>query len=44
MPFPKKIALGFILLTFAFLYFTKQNLTNLVASLYLQTERFCNIE
>ena len=25
MPFSKKIALGFILLTFVFLYFTKQN-------------------
>ncbi len=35
MPFSKKIALGFILLTFVFLYFTKQNLINLVANLCL---------
>ena len=35
MPFLKKIALCFILLTFVFLYFTKQNLINLVANLYL---------
>ena len=35
MPFSKKIALGFILLTFIFLYFTKQNLINLVVNLYL---------
>ena len=35
MPFSKKIALGFILLTFTFLYFTKQNLINLVVNLYL---------
>ena len=35
MPFSKKIALGFILLTFAFLYFTKQNSINLVVNLYL---------
>ena len=32
MPFSKKIALGFILLIFIFLYFTKQNLINLVAN------------
>jgi len=35
MLFSKKIALGFILLTFAFLYFTKQNSINLVVNLYL---------
>ena len=35
MPFSKKITLGFILLTFIFLYFTKQNAINLVANLYL---------
>ena len=35
MPFSKKIALRFVLLTFVFLYFTKQNLINLVANLYL---------
>ena len=35
MPFSKKIALYFVLLTFVFLYFTKQNLINLVANLYL---------
>ena len=35
MPFSNKIALGFILLTFVFLYFTKQNLINLVVNLYL---------
>jgi len=32
MPFSKKIALGFILLTFVFLYFTKQNLANPTAN------------
>jgi len=35
MPFSKKIALCFILLTFGFLYFTKQNAINLAANLYL---------
>ena len=35
MPFSKKTALGFISLTFAFLYFTKQNSINLVVNLYL---------
>ena len=35
MPFSKKIALGFVLLTFGFLYFTKQNAINLVVNLYL---------
>ena len=35
MPFSKKIALGFILLTFILLYFTKQNSINLVVNLYL---------
>ena len=35
MPFSKKIALGFILLTFMFLYFTKQNSINLVIDLCL---------
>ncbi len=35
MPFSKKIALGFILLTFVFLYFTKQNSINLVINLHL---------
>ena len=35
MPFSKKIALGFVSLTFVFLYFTKQNLINLVVNLYL---------
>ena len=28
MPFSKKIALSFVLLTFVFLYFTKQNSVN----------------
>ena len=35
MPFSKKIALGFILLTFAFLYFTKQNSVNPTVNLCL---------
>ena len=35
MPFSKKIALCFVLLTFGFLYFTKQNAINLVVNLCL---------
>ena len=35
MPFSQKIALCFILLTFVFLYFTKQNSVNLIANSYL---------
>ena len=32
MPFSKKIALGFILLTFVFLYFTKRNSVNSIVN------------
>jgi len=35
MPFSKKITLGFILLTFIFLYFTKQNSINPIVNLCL---------
>ena len=35
MPFSNKIALGFILLTFVFLYFTKQNSVNPIVNLCL---------
>ena len=35
MPFSKKIALRFALLTFVFLHFTKQNLMNPASNLYL---------